>query len=1091
MFKKRLDRVQGLGCCARFNKEAKELTKKVTDNTKQTYNLSGNAKEQLAPLFVKKCSDNRPYISVKLFQTDIVVLFDSGATSSIVGREGISIVKEFRLKISTSLNKTIFTADGAEQAVVGVVYLPICIGDACQILKAFVVPSLSHSFIFGSDFARQFGLSIDYDQEEWRIQSKICNTDINVLSEPGNKFEIFELLSLDDLSSEQQSKADQVINSYSEISSEHRLGRTDKIVMNIDTGDTKPFKKKQYSMSPYMLKILNAELDEMLKLGVVEESKSPWCSPVLLVRKSNGEYRFCFDGRGLNEVTKHDSYPLPRIDGILNRLRDSNYISSIDLRHSFWQIPLDERSKEKTAFCVPGRGLFNFCVMPFGLTNSAQTQQRLVDALFGPRYEPRIFAYLDDIIVTSSTFEEHLRLLAEVKQILQEANLTINLEKCKFFRTSLKFLGFIVSSNGLHTDPEKVSTMLNYPRPTTATEVKRFIGMCSWYRRFIKDFSSLTSPLNDLLKGKKKKQNIEWTPAAEESFTLIKRALVSAPILSQPDFSKPFIIQCDASDTGIGGVITQLLDGEERVIAYASRSLSRAERNYSVTERECLAVIFCIEKFRPYVEGIRFSVITDHYSLLWLNNIKNPSGRLARWAVRLRQHSFDLIHRKGSCNVVPDALSRIPHPEIAILDIEPSGSDTWYNSMRESISRSPESYPQWKVEGNLVYKFTPCNLPFKSNTKEWKLLVPKSQRQKTIQSCHDPPTCAHFGFYKTLSRIQENYYWPNMRHDVLKYVRSCKICGAQKVSSSGRMGLFGAEKPAQYPWQIISVDIMGPFPRSSKGYTHLLVVGDWFTKYTLLHPMRKASAQNIVQFIENEVFLVFGVCQFVLCDNGTQFAGTIFKKLMNEYQVQKIWFTPRYSPQCNFIERTNRTIGTGIRCYVRAHKDWDKDLHKIQQAVNTAKHEVTGFTPSFLNFGRHVPLSGKFYGVVESTADLEIVPGDRQSYAADLVKLAKIFQEVRQKMHTSYTRNAHAYNLRKRDVIFENGEMVWRRNKILSDAAIGFSAKLAPKYVLCKVRKRINRVTYALDNTDGSDAGVWHIKDLKTYFGSNSDVSVG
>lgn len=1049
--------------------------------------------EQVTSLLVKQPFDNRPYLLIKLIDRDIVVLSDSGATTSIVGSGGLKILQELNLKIFHSRIENITTADGTQHVVKGLVDLPICINNVCQIISALVVPSLPHSFIFGSDFSRQFEIMIDYKNDEWHAQSELSHCDISVMKYCKSSNIGDNLAVLDSLTSEQRVKADEIVTSFEEVSSEIKLGRTNKISLTIDTGDAKPFKKKQYLMSPYMLKILNAELDDMLKLGVVEESHSPWNSPVLLVKKSCGEYRFCFDGRPLNEVTKHDSYPLPQIDRILNLLRDAKYISSIDLRKAFWQIPLDEASKEKTAFSVAGRGLFQFTVMPFGLCNASLTQQRLVDAIFGPKYEPKIFAYLDDIIITSSTFDEHLQLLSEVKNILKDAHLTINLKKCEFFKTSLRFLGFIVGSNGLRTDPGKVSSIVNYPRPSTTTEVKRFIGFCSWYRRFINNFSALVSPLNDLTKGKKKKQPISWTPEAEASFLKIKEALISAPILSQPDFSKPFTVQTDASDTGLGGVLTQVLDGEEHVIAYASRSLSRAERNYSVTQKECLSVIFCIEKFRPYVEGTRFTVITDHYSLLWLNNLKNPTGKLARWAVRLRQHTFDLIHRKGSSNVVPDALSRIPPTvnEISILSISLENLDDWYLSMRKNILKSPELYPQWKVENGLVYKVVPSNLPIQTNFDEWKLLVPKPQRQEVIKSCHDPATCAHFGFFKTFSRVQEHYYWPKMRLDIIKYVRHCQVCASQKVASTARMGLMGSEKSVSFPWQIISVDIMGPFPRSSKGNTHLLVVGDWFTKYTLLCPMRKATAQNIVTFLENEVFLVFGVPQFILCDNGTQFAGSIFKKLTKAYQVQKIWFSARYSPQCNFVERNNRTVGTAIRCYINEHNQWDRELPKIRQAINTARHEVTGFSPSFLNFGRQVPLSGNYYGEVVSTADIEISPGDRESYAAELQGLADVFREVRKKLHLSYQRNAKAYNLRKRDVSFEEGDKVWRRNKVLSDAANKFSAKLVPKYVLCTVRKKISRIVYALTNADGSDAGEWHIKDLKPCFGSNSEISVG
>lgn len=1039
-------------------------------------------KNEVSPILVQQSLDNRPYITVKIFDIDITALFDSGATTSIVGAGGQAFLKKNNFKINPSYVKNVVVADGSQQLVKGLVDLPVEIKNECRIVKALVVPSVRHSFIFGSDFARQFSLLLDFKNNTWFAQD--LPLDINMDSINKSNF----LITLDELDLAQRAAAQKVIDSYNEISSDTRLGRTDKITMTIDTGDAKPFKRKQYLMSPYMLKILNDELDEMLKLDVVEPSNSPYSSPVLLVKKSNGEHRFCFDGRILNGQTKFDAYPLPSIDRILNMLRDAKFISTIDLRKAFWQIPLDQKSREKTAFSITGRGLFHFKVVPFGLCNAAQVQQRLVDTIFGPRFEPKIFTYLDDIIVLGSTFEEHLSLLKEVKNRLQDANLTISIEKCNFFKTTLKFLGYVVGANGLRTDPEKISSMLNYPRPTNATEIKRFIGLCSWYRRFIKDFSTLNAPINILLKGKRKKDPIVWTNEAEDAFIKIKQALVSAPVLCQPDFSKPFTVQSDASDVGVGGVLTQVLDGEERVIAYASRSLTRTERNYTVTEKECLALLFNLERFRPWVEGVKFTVITDHYSLLYLNNLKNPTGRLARWAMKLRQYTFDLVHRKGRLNVVPDALSRAP--EVSLIDIPLDKLDNWYLSLKTKILNNPDAYPNFRIENEIIYKLILFRSKVKTNVNEWKILVPKHLRNDVVSSCHDPPVSGHFGYFKTLARVQDNYYWPRMRKDILKYVKSCKICNAQKLANNPRMGLMGAEKSVQFPWQIIAVDLMGPFPRSPQGYAYLLVVGDWFTKYTLLHPIRKANAKSIIKFIEEEVFLERGVPQFILCDNGSQFAGREFKKLAQQYKVQKIWYSPRYSPHCNFVERNNKTIGTTIRCYIDEHKNWDRELPKIRHAINTAKHEVTGYTPAFLNYGRYVPVSGRYYGDIKSTEGIEIDVGDRQSYAKDLEGLTEIFSEVQKRLHEAYVRNAKSYNLRKRDATFAEGDKVWRRNKVLSDAADKFSGKLAPKYVLCVVVKKVSRLVYALNNIDGSYAGEWHIKDLKQYFGSNSDVSV-
>lgn len=995
------------------------------------------------------------------------------------------MIKDLKLKLNKVCHRQATTADGKLQPILGSCDIPIQISGVCRIVNFLAVPSVEHSIIVGSDFCNLFQVNVDYKDGRWTIQCKE-----NPLSVDYQSFQLsaLQMIQSHSFTPEEQIQVDNVLASFKRINgSDTFLGRTDKLIHHIDTGDEKPFKQRQYPFSPILMQHLNKELDKMLELGIIERSHGSWSSPVLLVKKASGEYRFCFDGRALNAVTKPDRYPLPRVDRILSLLTDAHFISSIDLKSAFWQIPLDEESKDRTGFAIPGRGMFRFTVTPFGLCNAAQTQQRLMDAIFGPELEPFVFCYLDDIIVISKAFDQYVELLSTVCNRLKEAHLTINFKKCHFFRKSLKYLGYIVDENGLRTDPDKVSAMLNYPRPTTSTEIKRFVGMCSWYRRFIQHFSTLMAPINDLLKGKKKKQHIEWTTDAEKSFITIKQALVSAPILRSPDFSKGFTIQCDASDTGVGGVLTLVSDGEEVVIAFCSRSLSKAERNYSVTERELVALLFSLEKFRPYVEGTHFKEITDHYSLLWLRGLKEPTGKLARWAIKLQQYSFDMEHRKGKLHVVPDALSR-SFPTVSAIAVDMENLDPWYKKMQKDVNKEPQKYPGWKLENNVLYKYFPNKRAVKTNGVEWKAVVPTSLRKNIIHQCHDLAVSGHFGYYKTLGRVQEDYYWPKMRGDILKYIKSCHVCGEQKHVNEARMGLMGREKKVRYPFQFLAVDMMGPFPRSSQGNSYLLVAADWFTKYTLLCPMRKANAAKIVNFLENEIFLVYGVPQVIICDNGTEFNNNSLKKLVQKYDIQKIWYNAKYHPQCNFVERINKTVGTAIRSYIKENQRlWDQHVSEIQYAVNTAKHEATGYAPVYLNFGRITPIRGDFYGKLPD--DFRLFPENRDTYFEDLKKLSEVYENVRTKLNAAYIRNSSTYNLRKRDVVFEVGDRVWRRNKVLSNAATGFSAKLAPKYVLCTIKNKISRLVYQLTNADGSDAGNWHIKDLKRCFASDESIN--
>lgn len=377
-----------------------------------------------------------------------------------------------------------------------------------------------------------------------------------------------------------------LVRQYDDISfAKKGLGRTQLITHRIDTGDSAPIRQRYYRLSPEKQRILLEQVDEMLALDVVEPCESAWQSPVLLVTKKNGQPRFCLDSRKLNSVTKRDAYNLPYISEILDNLRDARFLSSLDLSKAFWQIPIAEEDRDKTAFYVPGRGRLRFKTTALGLTNAPATQQRLVDALLDD-IDHRIFAYLDDIIIVSSSFEEHVSLLLRVLEKLRKANLSVNLEKCEFFKSQLKYLGYVVDANGLRTDPDKVEAILNYTTPTSRKDLKRFLGTATWYRRFVPNFSTVAGPLNRLTSNKKNAPPFKWTEEADVAFKSLKECLVSTPVLSCPNYDLPFQIHTDASSYGVGAMLTQSINGKEHPIAYMSRSLTSAEKNYSITERE-------------------------------------------------------------------------------------------------------------------------------------------------------------------------------------------------------------------------------------------------------------------------------------------------------------------------------------------------------------------------------------------------------------------------------------------------------------------------------------------------------------------------
>ena len=435
------------------------------------------------------------------------------------------------------------------------------------------------------------------------------------------------------------------------------IGHTDLIKHKIIIDkDAMPISHRPYRISPIEAEYLKKELDKYCKLGIITPSNSPWAAPIILVKKKNGEYRMVVDYRKLNAITKKDAYPLPRIDDLLDALGKAKVFSALDMRAGFHQVPLDETSKELTAFTTK-YGTYHYNMLPMGLVNSPATFQRLIDLCFRPLINRCLVAYIDDLNVYSDNEQEHLQHLELVFQCIEIANLKLNPEKCHFFKDHLKFLGYIVTKEGIHTDPEKIKKIVDYPRPTTITQIRSFLGIASYYRRFIKDFAAIARPLHEQTKTKKK---TPWTPATTESFEKLKQLLTTAPVLARPDFNKEFILVTDASKLGLGCVLTQLdEDGKEHPIVFASRGLKPNEMNYAPTKLECLAVVWAIKLFRPYLLGKKFTIITDHSALTGLFKTPNPTGIIARWIVTLSEYDFDIKYRPGRVNESADFLSRL------------------------------------------------------------------------------------------------------------------------------------------------------------------------------------------------------------------------------------------------------------------------------------------------------------------------------------------------------------------------------------------------------------------------------------------------
>ncbi|KAG5894282.1 hypothetical protein JTB14_007427 [Gonioctena quinquepunctata] len=497
---------------------------------------------------------------------------------------------------------------------------------------------------------------------------------------------------------------------------------------------------------------------------------------------------------------------------------------------------------------------------------------------------------------------------------------------------------------------------------------------------------------------------------------------------SSSPWSSP-IVMTDASGYGIGAVLTQNHpDVGERVVSYLSRSLTKQERKFSTTERECLAVIWSIEKLRPYIEGTHFTVVTDHWSLCWLNNLKDPTGRLGRWSLKLQQYSFDLVHRKGKENVVPDMLSRTV-PIIDALDIavnvDLGKSDKWYDRMLYDVDSNPLRFPTWRISDSKLYKYVQFKkIPGLDFHDDWKLVIPKNKRKDILLKCHDDPQAGHPGVFKTFKRVSEHFYWPKMKADISSHVKRCKVCCENKPEQRKPAGLLTPHRVVDRPFQLVCCDLIGPLPRSNRGFKFILVIVDNFSKFSLVIPLRNSTAKLVCTAVEDHLFLMFGPPKFLLSDNGSQFRSKEFNNLLANYAVKQI-FTANYHAQANPTERVNKTLETMIRCYVSEnHKEWDKMLSKVACAIRTQVHESMRRTPYFVVFGREFPMNLEI-GVPDSSGDFTV---DQEILARDRsVPLQQLYKEVKGKLLKAAERNKRYYDLRHRDVKYEVGDEVYRK----------------------------------------------------------------
>ena len=731
----------------------------------------------------------------------------------------------------------------------------------------------------------------------------------------------------------------------------------------IETGDATPIIRPAYRVSPMMADIQKAQIEDMLKRGIVRRSDAPWRSALVMIPKKDGSYRMCVDYRPLNAVTKTNALVLPRVDDCLETVSGHSYYSTLDLFSGFWQVPMYEPDIEKTTFTTCHFGSYSFNVMPFGLKNAPATFHNLMNMTLFKYINDFVMVYLDDVIIFSKSYEGHLEHLKQVFSALNDAKLQLNFQKCHLLQRKVKFLGHIVSGSGIETDPEKVSAVKEFPIPTCVTDLKSFLGTCSYYRKFIPNFSLIAHSLNKLLK---KNTPFVWGEEQESSFVLLKNCLINSPVLVPPDYSKEFILSTDASVNGLGAMLSQLDDdGNERAVIYLSRSTNVHEKNYSTCELECLAVVYALKKLRHYLLGKKFILITDHQALIGLMNKSELKGKFARWVIELSEFVFDIRYRAGKANKVADALSRYPKSDnikecnllenrslvqkfIKVKEYLSNLKVNDDNVTDENYSRRFKKYAMkfCVVDGKLYLRKNDGTLA--------EVVLDFNQRFSLVREMHEGR--AHFGVRATFDSLRMSYYWPEMYTDVKEFIKSCLNC--QRFAPAKNLNVTTSRIPTSYLFERISLDFVGPLELSKKGYRYILVATEYLSRWPIARATKAATAEVVADFIYEDIICQYGCPSIILTDRGTHFENALVKSLCEKMLIKHSTTTP-YNPKCNgMVERFNRTLCRGIaKMVLQTRSDWDENIHSVLLAYRLKIHAETGFTPFFILYGKEARMS--------------------------------------------------------------------------------------------------------------------------------------
>lgn len=1079
----------------------------------------------------------RPELEITIFENPCRALVDTGASVSAISEQYFTSLKSMipahqNLSILPVSGVTISTAvESRSRRVTQQVLIPFEINSFSCDCIFLVVPRLSTTMILGTDWLTDHRVDIKYSvrifyfpiwdtyfsfsDEVVPLRAQLDSVftvtyDDPEMDTPGYPIDAVSLSSGEpdresfdnicenlrvnvNLTDEQYNKTVDLFKNYHSVF-RIRPGLNKLYVCKFNVSEDVPFKIAPYPIPFARRPAVEHELSRMLEWGVIERCSSPYSNPILCVAKTDGSVRLCLDARRINRIILPMRDSSPPLEELLARFQGNKSFSSLDFTSGYWQVPLHVDVRKYTAFLYNGR-TYQFRVVPFGLNiSNTAFQQALEAALANPTEEPdedvvsNLHIYVDDVLVSARTFDEHLHCLKILFEKILVSGMSFKFEKCKFFQTSIKFLGHIVTPEGVKIDPAKLDTVQSFPCPRNKRDVQSFIGFCNFYRRFADHHADLVAPLIELVK---KDVPFRFGPVELTAFERIKNTF-NENVLSHPNFNLQFCIQTDASKLALGVELFQFENNNVRkTISFASRTLNSAERNYTVTELELLSIVFACEKFRTFILGYPIKVYTDHKALTFLFRCRLRNARLTRWTLALQEFDLHIQYISGPNNII-DFVSRNPpdrdelqrmqvtnhifsisknplkteHKEckqIFKTIIQDQGADPKLRKiislLSEPLSPIPRYLNRYSMYDNVLHyrRF--------ENSNKWLICIPRRYVVELILTFHR--FYGHTGPKKCILAIKESCFYPSLYNTTRAVIKSCDTCQRTKFSTVRMEGAM-QNINATAPLDKVCVDLYGPLPSAWNGVKYIFVVLDCFTRFVRLFSIKRATALIVTNRMIDSYVNIHGKPKFVLSDHGVQFTSKIWQARLSDLNIN-VTMTSVYHPQSNPAERVMRELGRFFRTYCSEnHTKWSDWVPYVEWVLNHTVHESTSFTPQelFLKENRYSPI----YDLVE------FPPGREE----DLNKKYVLAREVQ---NTRALERKMRHDRRGINRIFKIGELVLVRTHRLSSAVDQLIHKFFLLYdgpfVISAVR---NRNAYTVNDPDTNRTiGTYNVIFLREY----------